>query len=337
MIRSIAVSTVLAAAALWAGAASAQPEVQPPAAYQAALKAAERARQAAKPQAKAPIAPWTGAKLADGQPDVRGFYGPDKQGTYSLTFPSNGGVGEVVRNAELHETGIGTPEWPSRVIDTDDGEIPFQPWARKKQLYIQDNIDWPTKQEHIDPQGRCFPIGAVRNPLWTGFQIQQYPGFVAITFDQGHTYRIIPLDGRPHIDDRIKLWMGDSRGRWDGNTLIVEVRNDNGKHRLSNIGEFYSENVKITEYFTFNRPEGYEYRAVIDDPTVFTRPWTLWALYNRTNTDDPTYEQWEQACHEGEKNAELSLLTPAQAKAARDRAAKAKIDAMGAAKEKARP
>jgi len=289
------------------------------------LKQAASASEAPRPTLAAPTAPWTGARLPDGQPDVRGFYNPDKQGTYSLTFPSNGGTGEVIRNLSLQDAGHEVPAWPSRVIDPADGQIPYQPWARAKQKAVEANIDWPTKQEHLDPQGRCFPDGIIRNPLWTGFQIQQFPGYVLITFDQNHTYRIIPLDGRPPIDDRIKLWMSDSRGRWEGNTLVVTSRNNNAKHRLTNIGDFTSDKVTLTEWFTFNSPGSYEWRVRVEDPSVFTRPWTLWAKFNRTNQDDPNFEQWEQACHEGEKNALESLLTPAQAAEAKrlaERAAK---------------
>jgi hypothetical protein len=262
---------------------------------------------------------WTGAKLADGQPDVRGYYGPDKQGTYSLTFPSNGGVGEVLRNRNLLAEGKSIPAWPSRVIDTPDGQIPYQPWARAKQKDIEANIDRPTKQEYLDPQGRCFPDGVVRNPLWTGFEIQQFPGYVVIVFDQNHTYRIIPLDGRPHIPDNIKLWMSDSRGHWDGDTLVVDVTSSNSKSRLGNIGDFASDQVHIVERYNFSAKGGFEWRVTLTDSTVYTRPWTIWAQYNRIHQDEPDWEQWEQACHEGEKNALDSLLVSAP----RTKAAKA--------------
>ncbi|HVY34446.1 MAG TPA: hypothetical protein VG960_08485 [Caulobacteraceae bacterium] len=260
--------------------------------------------------AQTPAAPaaWSPPALPDGQPDVRGFYGPQKQGTFSLTHPSNGGVGEVLHNRALEKAGKPIPVWPSRIVDPADGEIPYQPWARAKQKYIEANIDHPTKQEHLDPQERCFPDGPVRAPLWTGFEIQQYPGYVVIIQDQNHTFRVIPLDGRPHPSQAVKLWMGNSRGHWEGNTLVVDIQNENSKGRLDNIGDFSSDKVHIVERYTFNDATSFDYRATFDDPSVYTRPWTLYAKYKRQHLDEPDYEPWEQACQEGEKNSSESLL-----------------------------
>jgi len=258
--------------------------------------------------------PLTAPILSDGQPDAQGFFAPVKQGTYSLENPSNGGEGEVLRQRDLIVGGKPVPVWPSRIIDPADGRIPYQPWAKAKQLKTQASIDYPTEQGALDPQGRCFPDGVVRNPLWTGFQVQQFPGYVVIIFDQNHTYRVIPLDGRPHAPDAIKLWMSDSRGRWEGNTLVVDATNSNAKSRLDNIGDFASDKVHITERYTFTK-EGIDWQATLTDPSVYTRPWTLQAQFHRDHADEPGYEQWEQACHEGERNAEESLLPAKPVKA----------------------
>ena len=252
--------------------------------------------------------PWVPKKLADGQPDVQGFWRPEKQGTFSLTFPSNGGQAEVIRDKRLREAGKPIPSWPSRIIDPADGQIPYQPWARAKQKDIEANIDWPTKPEYIDGQQRCFPDGAIRSPIWTGFEIQQFPGYVVITFEQNHNYRVIPLDGRAHIPENIKLWMSDSRGHWEGNTLVVDVTNSNSKHRFTNIGDFASDQVHITERFKFVDANTYEYTATLVDPTVYTRPWTLFVRYVRNHQDEPGWENWEQPCQEYERNSAEALL-----------------------------
>jgi hypothetical protein len=262
-----------------------------------------------------PSTPLTPVRLSDGQPDVQGFFAPVKQGTYSLENPSNGGTGEVLKQRDLIVGGKPVPVWPSRIIDPPDGHIPYQPWAKTKQLRTQANIDYPTEQGHLDPQGRCFPDGVIRNHLWTGFQIQQFPGSVVIIFDQNHTYRVIPLDGRAHAPDAIKLWMSDSRGHWEGATLVVDVANSNAKSRLDNIGDFASDKVHVTERFTFTK-EGIDWQATLTDPSVYTRPWTVQAQFRRDHSDEPGYEQWEQACHEGERNAEASLLPAKPVKAA---------------------
>jgi hypothetical protein len=255
-----------------------------------------------------PAAPWKPGKAADGQPDVSGFWTAELGGTYSLTNPRRGG-------------GSSPPQWfldkisgkkgdvkPSRITDPSDGEVPYQPWARTKQQYILANIDKPTKQEFIDPQARCFPDGVTRTLFWSGFEIQQYPGYVLFLFDGNHPYRVIPLDGRPHVHEKIQLWMSDSRARWEGNTLVVDVTNSNSKHRLSNEGDFASDKVKITQRFTFADRDTITYTETLTDPDVYTRPWTISATFRRAHKKDPDWEQWENSCHEGERSAESLFL-----------------------------
>jgi len=260
--------------------------------------------------------PWTPSVLADGQPDVQGFFGPAKQGTYSLTDPSNGGEGEVIRFHQLRAEGKLPPQWPSRIIDPPDGQFPYQPWARAKQQYTEAHILKPVRQEFVDPMARCLPDGVIRDPIWTGFQIEQFPGQLVMLFDQVHTYRVIPLGEQPHAPDNIKLWMSDSRGHWEGHTLVVDVTNTNGKARLDNIGDFISPNAHITERLEFIDHDTISYEWQVNDPSVFTRPWTLWAKFNRVHAGDASYEQWEEPCHENERNAE-SLLSPQEKARAR--------------------
>ena len=300
--------------ALATGPVSAQ-TVPSAAAENAAVQASAKQATTELVTQRQPSTLLTPVSLSDGQPDVQGFFAPVKQGTYSLENPSNGGTGlpSTIRSRCFSTSPV--PVWPSRIIDPPDGHIPYQPWAKTKQLKTQANIDYPTEQGHLDPQGRCFPDGVIRNHLWTGFQVQQFPGQVVIIFDQNHTYRVIPLDGRPHAPDAVKLWMSDSRGHWEGNTLVVDVANSNAKSRLDNIGDFSSDKVGIVERFTFTK-EGIDWQATLTDPSVYTRPWTVQAQFRRDHADDPGYEQWEQACHEGERNAEESLLPAKPVKAA---------------------
>ncbi len=86
--------------------------------------------------------------------------------------------------------------------------------------------------------------------MWHGYEIRQYPGYVVFLFDSGN--RVIHLDGKPHLPDNIKLWNGDSRGRWEGNTLVVDVANNNSKWRFGRTGEFVSENAHVEERFIFD-------------------------------------------------------------------------------------
>ena len=115
--------------------------------------------------------------------------------------------------------------------------------------------------------------------------------------------RIVHLDAKPHLPDSIKLWNGDSRGHWEGNTLVVDVRNNNGKARLARTGEFSSESVAIEERYVF-ASDGlrYVYEATYTDPTVYTRPWTV-TIPNKKYSADATPDDWHyqawDAVHEG--------------------------------------
>ena len=101
------------------------------------------------------------------------------------------------------------------------------------------------------------------------------PGYVVFLGAQKSVSRIIPLDGRPPLGDGIKLWMGDSRGRWEGRTLVVDVRNQNSKGRFDMVGNFASDAVQVIERWTIVDANTIEYTALITDPQVYSRPWTL--------------------------------------------------------------
>src|SRR5262249_45951412 len=122
------------------------------------------------------------------------------------------------------------------------------------------------------------------------YQIFQTPGYVVIFIEMIHDVRIIPLDGRPHLPQNIRLWMGDSRGRWEGNTLVVDTTNFTDKTHFRGADE----NLHLTERFTRVSPDMILYQFTVDDATAFTKPWTGEAPLMRT--EGPIYEY---ACHEG--------------------------------------
>jgi hypothetical protein len=241
--------------------------------------------------------PWPPQKLSDGQPDVQGIWAAVNGGSTSLTNPISGGedfdrrvTGENIRR-------------PSRVIDPPDGLLPYQPWAAARQKKQELDYEHPNRPEHIDTQHRCLISGIPR--LYTivpSFRIVQIPGSIVFVWDEYHAYRVIPLDGRPHIAPNVKLWMGDARGHWEGNTLVVDTTNMRGA-RLTYIGDFYSENAHVTERMTFVDGDNMTYQATVDDPTVFTRPWTF-KIGHRRRPDDET---WESACWEGNPDPDVWL------------------------------
>lgn len=205
---------------------------------------------------------WTGPRTADGQPDVQGQWSNTIGNHNNLVNPQGGG-----RNTDK-------PRAPSRVIDPADGQVPFQPWARKLQEDYAKHLLDPIKPEYIEPLARCAPAGPSKSFMWHGYEIRQFPNYVLFLFDSGS--RIIHLDKKPHLPENIKLWNGDSRGHWEGNTLVVDVTNTNGKSRFGRNGEFASENAHVAERFIFDpKGERFLYKATYTDPTVYTRPWTL--------------------------------------------------------------
>jgi hypothetical protein len=126
--------------------------------------------------------------------------------------------------------------------------------------------------------------------MWHGYEIRQFPGYVVFLFDSGN--RVIHLDGKPHLPEAVTLWNGDSRGRWEGNTLVVDVTNNNAKARLGRSGEFVSERVHIEERFVFDpNGERFTYHATYTDPTVLTRPFTI-TIPNRRVTEKTPQDDW---------------------------------------------
>ena len=234
--------------------------------------------------------------LADGQPDVQGIWGAVLAGSVSLTNPVS-----QAQDFEKRDVRV-----PSRVIDPPDGLVPYQPWAAARRN--QQAIDYasPTRPEHIDTQHRCLLSGVPR--LYTGvptYKIVQTPGLIMFVWSEYHAYRVIPLDGRPHVASNVKLWMGDGRGRWEGNTLVVDTTSIVGA-RLTYTGDFFSDNAHIVERFTFPSADRMIYEATVTDPTVFTRPWTMRAEQKRM----PNEEVWESACYEGAVNPDEFLIKP---------------------------
>ena len=130
---------------------------------------------------------------------------------------------------------------------------------------------------------------------------------MVILYAQNHVFRTIPLDGRPHVGPHTKLWMGDSRGHWEGNTLVVDVTNLNAKGRFDMVGNFSTDAVHVAERFVFLDADSFRYEATIEDSQAFTRPWTIASRFVRSRRGQGD-EYWEDACHEGERSAEAMLL-----------------------------
>ena len=216
---------------------------------------------------------WSGARTADGQPDVSGFWSNTIGNHQNFTDPQGG---------KQHPE---RPHAPSRVSDPADGELPYLPAARALQEDFARHAENPSKESYIEPLVRCAPAGVPKTFTWHGFEIRQYPDKVFLWFNSG--WRLIHLDGSPHLDPSIKLWQGDSRGHWEGNTLVVETTNNNGKALFDRNGNYMSENATAVERFVF-QPDGkrFNYVVTITDPTVYSRSWTATIPVRRYTTAD---------------------------------------------------
>jgi hypothetical protein len=240
---------------------------------------------------------WNPARTPDGQPNIEGQWGQASDIiTYSIEDPELERAGHTAISGQRPM--VGRP-----IIDPIDGKIPYQPWAAKFAAFLHEQHLKPSKPEYLDPVSRGFQEGVPRINYQGTLQIQQFPGTVVITYDYHHSYRVIPLDGRPHVGKDIKLWMGDSRGRWEDNTLVVDVANNNGQTWLQIVGGFHSDAFHLVERWTPTAPDHIVYTATIDDAKVYSRPWTLRVDYRR----QPVDEQWENAVWEGNRTADLVL------------------------------
>jgi hypothetical protein len=248
-----------------------------------------------------PQGEWKGAHLTDGQPDVSGHWSNTIGNHNNLTDPQGGNDDGGARGNGRRQQKSRSERAPSRVSDPADGQVPFQPWARAKQEEFQKYLNDPIKPEYVEPFARCAPGGPTKSFEWHGYEIRQYPGYVVFLFDSGN--RVIHLDGKPHLPENLKLWNGDSRGHWEGNTLLVDTTNNNSKARFGRSGEFVSENATIEERFIFD-PSGdrFTYQATYTDPTVLTKPFTI-TIPNKRVTDKTPADDWNNltffAKHEG--------------------------------------
>jgi len=233
----------------------------------------------------------------DGQPNMQGQWNQASDIiTYSIEDPEADRAEHIAISGQ--RAMVGRP-----IIDPIDGKIPYQPWAAKYREFLYEQHRKPSKPQFLDPVSRGFQEGVPRISYQGTFQIKQFPGSVLLTYDYHHSYRVIPLDGRPHAGKDIKLWMGDSRGHWEGKTLVVDVSNLNDQTWFTIIGDFHSDALHVTERWTPTAPDHIVYVATIEDRNVYTQPWKLRVDYRR----QPVDEQWESAVWEGNRTADVVL------------------------------
>jgi hypothetical protein len=221
------------------------------------------------------------ARTPEGKPNLQGYW--------------NNQAGSAPWDIEPHPAAFQIPAGDGIIIDTSDKKIPYKPEALAKRNDLRDN------QSFFDPQGHCAPSGIPRQTYTPfGFQIVQPRGHVVILYEAEHAYRDISTERTQHLPASIKLWQGDSIGRWEGNTLVVDVTNFNGKTWLDMTGNFTTNSLHVIERYTPIDANTIQYEARIEDPTIYTKPWTVRFPLRRNNQQG--YYILEFACHEGERD-----------------------------------
>ena len=216
--------------------------------------------------ALAPISVWAQVpRAADGKPDLTGVWqaGNGQRGSWEQT---NRGVGVGGSGQD--------PSGPVVRASTDRAAgaepAPYQPWAAKKVLesYNSRAVD--------DPTGLCLPPGVPRLTMLGLYpqQIVQTPTQIIMLYEYMSVYRVIPLNV-PHPDDLLPRYMGHSVGRWDGDTLVIDVVGFNDKTWIAGAGTFHSEALRVVERFTRVDKDRINYEATVEDPHVLTKPWVL--------------------------------------------------------------
>jgi len=291
-------------------------------------------------------APWGAPRTPDGQPDLQGIWtnatltplerpaslkdkaflteaeaaaiekrtaenraatdkmGPLAAGSYNRSWYDDGTTVLATRQTSL-------------VVDPADGRVPVKASAEARR------DDYAARNDHsyefMSPWDRCITRGIPGSMFPAGYnnayQIVQTPGYVAIHYEMIHDLRIIPVDSRSRVSPRIRSWLGESRGHWEGDTLVVETTNYNNLGWITTSaasarikGIPHTDKLRVVERFKRVSKDVITYSATIEDPDIYTRPWTI----SFPLTADPGYRIYEYACHEG-NYAIANILSGARA------------------------
>jgi hypothetical protein len=287
---------------------------------------------AQQPQSTGTQTNWTPPKTPWGEPDLQGvwplnhliatpFQRPEKYGERRLMSDEEYAAAQksaAARNKRFESGAIPQADSGTQVMrltsllsDPPNGRFPALT-PQGKEMYDKMHGSYKPGQtvfdspEDFDSWDRCItrgmPVSMLPRNYNNGIRIMQSPGYVLIVLEMAHEVRIIPTDGRPALDKSIKEWLGESRGHWEGSTLIVETANFNGKSDLTNAGvpgspplTPASEKLHIVERFTRTANDTIDYEMRVEDPDVIVSPFAVQYPMKLDNN----YEMFEYACHEG--------------------------------------
>ena len=200
----------------------------------------------------------------------------------------------------------------AQIVDPPDGKLPaLTPTAVERWAALTARDVDPAGPEDLNSRARCLTPGMPRigpgprgDPLYGYYQVFQSPGYFVLMMETNHDARIVRLDGSPHLAPRIRQWHGDSRGRWDGDTLVIETANFSSKSNFLGAAE----NLHIVERLTRVASDAIRYEVTVTDPTTWASPWTAAVRLKRQEANI-----YEFACHEGNGDIMLSILATAGA------------------------
>ena len=291
-----------------------------------------QARTSAEASAAAAVNPkWTAPKLAWGHPDLEGIWTSDDMRGVPMTRPAQFGTRRYLTDEEFtararereaarkvdnartstfrNEEGTRDFGYTSMVIEPADGRMPaLTAEARTRPAPRGTGGLGPFNTiDDFSLWDRCITRGLAGSWLpvvyGNGTRIMQTPDTVIIAHEMVHEARVIPLDGRPHVGAGLRQMMGDSRGHWEGNTLVIETTNFTDRIAANGGGVRFSEAMKTTERITRIDPQMVEFEIRVEDPKTYAAPWTL----RMTLTSQPGYEIYEYGCHEGNRSVANSL------------------------------
>ena len=214
-------------------------------------------------------------RTADGLPDLQGIW--QVRGTTAQY------------DVQDHSGALGIPAGRGIVIQPGDGRIPYKPEALAKR---EQNFK---SRDANDPLNKCYMPGVPRiTYLDFPLQIFETPKYTLIAYEYIHNYRTIFTNGTQHLEG-LDWWNGDSRGHWDGDSLVVDVTDFNDQTWLDASGDFHSDKLHVVERYTRTGPDTLQYEATIEDPDVYTSPWKISVpLYRHT---EPNFRLLEYECH----------------------------------------
>ncbi len=197
--------------------------------------------------------------------------------------------GTAFEDIEEHPPALDDSGGPTSIVDPPNGRVPMQPWSDARR---RENSD-----SHIHPSAACLLSGMPYTMYRPGpYQFLQTPEHFVVLASRAHAYRVIPLDETPPVGDSIRLWNGVAKGRWEGNTLVIETTNLNAMPWMDQRGRFYTEDVQIVERLTLVEADTIHYQVTVDDPNVFTQPFTIALAYRRNTVEG--FELMVEACYE---------------------------------------